>query len=62
MKILHLQRRHLIDSNKNFESIRIFDFKKPMNIIHKAALIIFIDNNGKTQILKNRWRHSDIVG
>ena len=43
------------NKNKEFDKIEYYDFKISREIFSKASIILFIDNNGRTKILKNRY-------
>jgi hypothetical protein len=60
-KVLILGREDLIECSKdiNVTRLSLTDFKwtvgDTMRIFIKQLMIIFIDKNGETRILKNRW-------
>ena len=59
----------IVDSiNKSFDDIEIYDFKLDNEIgvpglktAWKQELILFIDKNGSTKLLKNRWGNAGKV-
>lgn len=54
---LILYRYDLIKDRRytHFSNIAFCDFKISMDTMHKVSIILFIDDDGRTRILKNRY-------
>ncbi len=62
--ILILFRKDLFEhlKIKNIENINIYDFKvHQFNLIKTKHIVLFIDNNGNVNILKNRYGKQGII-
>ena len=55
-KVLILERSDLLDmfKDKDFSLIDFSDFSLSYQRMYEQSLILFIDDNGETKILKNR--------
>jgi hypothetical protein len=53
-KIVIFRREDLKDNNKKFKKVSIMDFRD-INEIYKCDISVFIDNDFRAKILKNRW-------
>ena len=59
---LILDRKSLTLHNKDLpiEDIQFYHFKMTMNELCKYGIIMFVDNDNKTRILKNKYSNSGI--
>lgn len=57
MKILNFTRSDIVPQHQDisFEEIELGVFRGGLAQIHRAELIIFRDDDGRANILKNRW-------
>lgn len=55
-EVIILDRNDLtFHNNKEFSEIQYYDFKISYGKIAKASIVLFVDNDGRTKILKNRY-------
>jgi hypothetical protein len=45
--------------NKDISEIKYCDFRISNEIFNKASIVLFVDDNGRTKILKNRYGNID---
>jgi hypothetical protein len=45
--------------NKNFLDISFTDIRQPRELFDRACLVLFIDNDGETKILKNKYGNTN---
>lgn len=60
-KILILEREDLIigSEKKHIKDIKFYDFKNSIEKLNTSSVVLFIDEDGTTRILKNRWGDFD---
>ncbi|MCK9415964.1 hypothetical protein M0Q97_04820 [Candidatus Dojkabacteria bacterium] len=46
------------NNNKEFSEIKYDDFRIPNEFFYKANIILFIDTDSRTKILKNRFGYA----
>lgn len=52
-----LEREHMVDSQntKDLSSIELKDFKVSNSVFIKYDVVLFVDDDGETKLLKNRF-------
>ena len=62
-KLLVLRRNNLIASaqEKNIEDILLTDIARDLKPLYIASVALFVDENGATRILKNRYGFDGVV-
>lgn len=48
-------------ADKHIVFLSFEHFKKSFNLFYKESIIIFIDNDGQTKILKNRYGNQGVI-
>jgi len=61
VKAIIFERKDLLDVERDFYSVKFWDCKKIVPPFVEEELVLFVDDDGRTKVLKNRFGTDGVV-